>query len=205
MHRLLIFPSLIIALLLTTTATAQEIRRFDDAGRTTTTTSKLQSTHAGETKKEGKADNFVTVFNSNFRKQRGIVNLPPEKLYRGIIPGTRDSMPHVEHAKQNNATNTLTWVGFQPNKDGSARIFIQTASNADYEKSSDGTHVQITLSATTIPLRNFSRFIDTSFFGNNVQRIESKQVGDDVIITISLKESASPSIQKDGNYLYLSF
>ncbi len=180
-------------------ANAQEIRRYDDAGsgkKAATTTSAADA---------GEPADFVTTFNGAVKKKRGKIDLAPDKLYRGIIPGTRDLMPHVEAAKRSTRTNTLTWVGFQPKNDGSARIFLQTASSAVYSQSGEGKTLLLRISDTKIPLRNFSRFIDTRFFNNNVQRIESRQNGSDVIVTISLKESASPSVEKDGNYLYINF
>ncbi len=184
-------------------ASAQEIRRYDDAGQTTTQTATANSDVKGTS---AEPESFVTVFNGAMKAKRGKIDLAPDKMYRGIIPGTRDLMPHVEAAKRSTSTkNTLTWVGFQPKKDGSARIFLQTANSATYSQAGDAKTITVTLSNTKIPLRNFSRYIDTSFFKNNVQRIESKQMGDDVIVTISLKESASPAVEKEGNYLYLNF
>lgn len=195
------------------TADAQEVRRYDDAGKPGANTAyypgqprpQAQTKEAASDVKGEAPKNFVTVFNGAVRAKRGKIDLAPDKMYRGIIPGTRDLMPHVERAKRASSSNVLTWVGFQPKKDGSARIFLQTASSADYSQSSDAKKIMITLSNTKIPLRNFSRFIDTRFFNNNVKRIESKQMGSDVLVTISLKESASPSVEKDGNYLYLNF
>ena len=117
--------------------------------------------------------NYVTVFNRAYQRKRGLaLNLPQEKLYRGIIPGTRDDMPHLQRARSKSG-NRLTWIGFQPKEEG-ARIFIQTSQSPSFDVSDDGTTITVTLSETKIPLRNFSRFIDTTYFKRNVVRIESE-------------------------------
>lgn len=201
-RRLVVLLASALVLAFAVNANAQEIRRYDDAGKAAPTSTSSSTTDG---KDSAEPSNFVTVFNTAVKSRRGKIDLAPDKMYRGIIPGTRDLMPHVEAAKRTTSTNTLTWVGFQPNKDGSVRIFLQTANTATYSQSREGKTLTVTLSNTKIPLRNFSRYIDTTFFNNNVNRIESKQKGDDVIVTISLKEAASTDIETEGNYIYLNF
>lgn len=167
--------------------------------------SNQQATAAPEGEKTGTpTGSYVTVFNRAYQRKRGLaLNLPQEKLYRGIIPGTRDDMPHLQRARSKSG-NRLTWIGFQPKENG-ARIFIQTSQNPNFDVSDDGTTITVILSDTKIPLRNFRRFIDTTYFKRNVTRIESKQVSSDVVLTITLKEAARPDVDKEGNYVYLDF
>lgn len=134
-------------------------------------------------------------------------DLKPEELYRGVIPGTRDSIKQFERAAQKGQTgaNELLWIGFQP-REKTTRVFIQTAREATYDVSiNDAGAVVLTFKDTKLAARNFSRFIDTRYFERNVTRIESKRHGKDVVITISLKKPERPQINATETYVYVEF
>ncbi|MEZ4460371.1 MAG: hypothetical protein R3E66_11725 [bacterium] len=133
-------------------------------------------------------------------------DLTPEQMYRGVIPGTRDSVKHLEKAaiKGQSGANELLWIGFQP-RDQSTRVFVQTAREANYDMTTEGNAVVLTFANTKLSARNFSRFIDTSFFNRNVTRIESKKKGKDVVVTISLKNSERPQVNTTDKYVYIEF
>ncbi len=134
-------------------------------------------------------------------------DMPVEQMYRGVIPGTRDSVSHLEKAAKKGKTgaNELLWIGFQA-RDQSTRVFVQTAREANYsmDTNAEGA-VVLTFTDTKLAARNFSRFIDTSFFNRNVTRIESKKKGKDVIVTISLRSSERPQVNTTEKYVYLEF
>ncbi|MGM0557345.1 MAG: AMIN domain-containing protein [Myxococcota bacterium] len=136
---------------------------------------------------------------------RTTLDLAIEKMYRGVIPGKRDEVEHLK-AKDQTGPNSLTWLGFQP-EDERTRVFIQTSREADYEQSVDSEDKTLTLTLynTKVSAKNFSRFIDTSFFGRNVQLIEAKKANGAVEIMIALDEIERPTVQQDGTYLYLDF
>ena len=214
-------------------ASAQKVRRFDSGGNNTSGDNAASGNSGGNTatriyypgeplptgnsggeaapKEPTGSDpavkqtgSYVTVFNRQYQRKRGLaLNLPQDKLYRGIIPGTRDDMPHLQRARKKSG-NKVTWIGFQPTE-GGARVFIQTSERPEYDVSDNEQIVTVTLSNTGIPLRNFSRFIDTTFFKTNVLRIESKKVSSDTVITITLREGNRPNVDREGNYVYLDF
>jgi hypothetical protein len=131
-------------------------------------------------------------------------------LYRGIVPGRRDALPHLEKAQvqgRNSAQpNQLTWIGFLP-EETRTRVFFQGARAPQYEmqRSQDGKTLTITFRNAKLPQRNFSRFIDTSYFNRNVMRIESKAQRGDVVIQVSLREEAFPTVNREGDYLFFDF
>lgn len=142
---------------------------------------------------------------------RETLDLTLDKLYRGIIPGMRDTVAHLSQAQtkgQNQANrNELTWLGFEPTDDYT-RVFFQTARKADYNilRKQNPALVEVTLNNTEIAARNFARFIDTSFFGRNVKRVEATQVDASTLkITIELKKFAQPTVRESDNYIYLDF
>jgi hypothetical protein len=132
------------------------------------------------------------------------LNLKPEEMYHGVIPGTRDSVEHLEKAAQQKGANQLVWVGFQP-RENSTRVFFQTTREANYTMSAEGTTVVLTFSDTKLAAKNFGRFVDTSFFNRNVTRIESIKKGKDVEIRISLRQAERPQVNTTDRYVYLEF
>lgn len=139
---------------------------------------------------------------------RTTLDMAIEQMYRGVIPGKRDEVEHLNKEDDDGVTgpNRLTWLGFQPD-DARTRIFIQTSREADYEQSvnTEKKTMTLTLYNTELSDKNFSRFVDTSFFDRNVQMIEAKDGGDSVVISIEMSEVERPAIQQAANYLYLDF
>lgn len=132
------------------------------------------------------------------------LNLKPEEMYRGVIPGTRDSVEHLDKKATSTSSNHLLWVGFQP-RDTSTRVFFQTATEANYNAEYVGNEVVLTFFNTKFAAKNNSRFVDTSFFDRNVTRIESKKKGKDVEVRITLKEAERPQINTTDRFVYLEF
>ncbi len=151
--------------------------------------------------------NHAIQMSSGQPQKRETLSLKPEEMYRGVIPGTRDEVKHLSRARKKGetSTNRVLWIGFQP-RDQSTRVFIQTAREANYEVSTEGNDVVLTLSDAKLSARNFSRFIDTTYFKRNVQRIESKRLGrDSVEVRITLLKSERPQVNSTTNYVYLEF
>lgn len=160
---------------------------------------------------EGKADvtSYVTVFQPGGSNAPLPVDLTPDKMYRGVIPGTRDEVSHLTKAAQKasdrNNRNAVTWVGFQANE-SATRVFFQTGRESNYDLGESDGALTVTFNDTRLSASNFRRFIDTSFFNRNVTRIEVKQANrTTVVATISLRNFEQPDVDRNGNYLYLDF
>lgn len=140
-----------------------------------------------------------------------MANRPAGELYRGVIPGTRDELPHLSDARREGARsdrpNQLTWVGFQPQQ-ARTRVFFQSPRPMRYRVNrgvGESPSVVLVFENAEIPARNFSRFIDASYFGRAVTRIDAREVGGDVEVTIALREQVEPQVNTQGEYLYVDF
>ena len=152
---------------------------------------------------------YVTVFQPGGAQGALPINLTPDKMYSGIIPGTRDEMTQFSEARERGSDssnpNRILWVGFDP-RDDVTRVFFQTARDADYEVGEADGAVTVTFSNTRVAAYNFRRFIDTSFFNRNVERIDIEKVGkNSVRAKIKLRQFERPDVDRSGNYLYLDF
>lgn len=145
--------------------------------------------------------------------------IPAENLYRGIIPITQNSLPHIAAAQRRGATagnsNTLTWIGYQPFSSFS-RIFLQTGRAAQYSErpSPDGRTITIRLHNTSISLSNFYREVVTANFGRSVRSVDARRGPDgssEVIIELAddvryeFEQGTSVEEGVTYHYLYLNF
>lgn len=161
---------------------------------------------AGESEIE---PSYVTVFSPGGAQGALPINLTPDKMYSGIIPGTRDEVTQFSEARQKGADssnpNRILWVGFDARED-KTRVFFQTARDAEYEVGEQDGQVTVTFNNTQVAAYNFRRFIDASFFNRNVERIEMQKVGrNKVVAKIKLRQFERPDVDRSGNYLYLDF
>jgi len=152
----------------------------------------------------------ISGFGYGGRDRSFIVNA--EDIYRGVIPGVQDSLPHISRYQRNAATgaqNALTWVGFQP-FDDFTRVFVQVGRTPQYSvhESPDGLTITVHLRQTRISLRNFARSVDARFFGRSVDSIRAHRVDNGVDIVIQLGRNASYTITSSGTrgeYLFIDF
>lgn len=168
----------------------------------------------GEGEEAATPSHRITIFSGQHKSADGprtTLDLALDQLYRGVIPGTRDSVSHLEKAREEGAdsghANELTWLGFRPT-DEHTRVFFQTARKADYRirRKQDPAVIEIEIEDTKIPAKNFSRFIDTSYFGRNVKRVNAEKTGPNTVeITIELGTFEQPTVRQDGTYVYLDF
>lgn len=141
-------------------------------------------------------------------QQSEVFRREPAELYQGIIPGVRDALPHLTRsAHQVGSATPLTWVGFQA-EETRTRVFFQSPRPLNYQvrKAQDGRDLIVVFENTRITERNFSRFIDASFFDRAVRRIEaSEKRGGIVEVRLTMNEDVSPKVSVEGEYLYLDF
>lgn len=206
-------------------ASAQQIRNYSDtaesqygttnvtmpgapvkAATPTTTTPTSTTTPTGEAGKEGEVSysEVVQFQGGQNNVPASQLNLKPEEMYHGVIPGTRDSVDHLGKAAAQKGPNQLVWVGFQP-RENSTRVFFQTTREANYTMSAEGTTILLTFSDTKLSAANFGRFVDTSFFNRNVTRIETAKKGKNVEVRITLRQAERPQVNTTDQYVYLEF
>lgn len=127
-----------------------------------------------------------------------------EKLYTGIIPGKRDDLPHLKDKTR--TYNLLTWIGFIPEKTRT-RVFFQASEGTDYgmERSEDGSKIMLTFDNTRVENYNLMRFIDASYFGRDVKRIDVSRKRKSVTVTISVAPGAQPNVSRKNGYIYFDF
>ncbi len=125
------------------------------------------------------------------------------ELYRGIIPGQRDEVEHLDKED----LNRLTWIGFQP-EDDRTRVFFQAPDTIAYdvqEAFDEKGELVIVFRDAEIGARNFARFIDASHFGRVVERIEAREDGSDIHVVLTMNEAVEPDISAGEGYLYVDF
>jgi hypothetical protein len=130
-------------------------------------------------------------------------------IYRGITPNENDTLPHISRFQAAGGTNQLTWVGFQPFQERT-RVFVQTGRSASHSvvPSPDGRTLTIRLPSTRIPLSNFQRDIDASFFDRAVTHVRATRSGDSTDVVIELGRTVRYEVTQDAEnptYLYIDF
>ncbi len=137
------------------------------------------------------------------------LDLPQHQLYTGIIPGVRDTLPHIyphQMAGLKGRTNRLTWLGFQKREDRT-RIFLQTFSVPAFrlEMSDKPNEIIVVLVDTKPACYNFLRTMDTRWFPRSIRDIRARRFGRDTHIFINTKMGVEYSVSIDGNYLNVDF
>lgn len=138
------------------------------------------------------------------------LNLPQNQLYRGIIPGVRDTLPHISRqqkiGEKSKKSSRLTWIGFQRMEDKS-RVFLQTHGVPAFqvERGKKEGEVIVILQNTRPATYNFKRNMDTRWFPRAITGIRSYQKGKDTHVSIQLRSQVEFSIVPQGNYLYMDF
>lgn len=210
-------------------AEAQTIRNYSDSGTTNVQVvapgqpvpqqQAAPAAEEGEARGEEGASAPVGSYRISLHGQAGtrqqqeerqrILGLEADELYRGVIPGTRDEVAHMRRAREDGARterpNPLTWIGFQPEADRT-RVFFQSPRPMQYSIQRETDGLVVVFENARIPDRNFSRFIDASYFGRTVSRIEAAQgSGQTVRVKLQLRESVEPTVRVEGEYLFLEF
>lgn len=135
---------------------------------------------------------------------------PQEEIYSGVIPGTRNTVGHIEgslNQGKSSAQSMLTWVGFVP-EENRTRVFIQMGGEHNYtmERGKDGRSISLIYTNTKIGARNVTRAVDASGYKRAVKLIEVKKKGrDKVIVKLTVDPSTEPQISQQGPFLYLDF
>lgn len=134
-----------------------------------------------------------------------------QDVYYGIIPHIRDTLPHIarfqERGAETSEPNEITWIGFQAFPEYT-RVFIQLARFPSYtaEELENGSVLTLIFDNTRIPLTNFSRFVDTSYFDRSVDMIDAETLPNGRARVLIWRDELAPyAISLDGNYVYIDF
>lgn len=138
------------------------------------------------------------------------LDLPQHQLYTGIIPGVRDTLPHIyPHQVRGlkGRINQLTWIGFQKAANQPSRVFLQTFSVPAFriEMSDKPNEIIVVLVDTKPACYNFLRELDTRYFPRSIQGIKARRFGRDTHIYIKTKIGVEYSVSINGNYLNVDF
>ncbi|HKE13921.1 MAG TPA: hypothetical protein VKB80_03575 [Kofleriaceae bacterium] len=88
--------------------------------------------------------------------------------YQGVAPGQGAKEGHRPHRGR---TPTVTWLGFQPQPGGAARVFVQLDRELVHAQTIEDGAVVIALTGARVAHSNSRRFLDTRFFDTPVERI----------------------------------
>ncbi len=128
-----------------------------------------------------------------------------ERPYKGHVPDwrtRRDDGPFKGRCQVR--PQTLTWVGFQNNRDNS-RIFVQVDKEAcGYVYRPDGQHIVIDLPAVKVANSNLKRDILTGAFPTPVNLVHVQEIkGKGTRITIALKSRQRYLSAHLGRYVFV--
>lgn len=111
-------------------------------------------------------------------KPAGQVGLGPGSAsqvgaYSGVEPGA--GAPPGRRARRGKHP-LVTWIGFQPQEGGSARVFVQLDRDVVHHESVRGGALVIALEGARYANSNARRFLDTRFFPTAVERITTSPI-----------------------------
>jgi len=107
--------------------------------------------------------------------------------YAGVRPGKGGQLPGAPKA---GGAPFLTFTGFMMTEAGS-RVFLQLTQQVQYTVSQSPREITLTLKGCRIHKRNNARPVNTRFFATPVAKVQAKQRGHDVAVTIGLRKSVS--------------
>ncbi len=139
------------------------------------------------------------------------LDMPHQKLYRGVIPNVRNTTTQFDGARRRASKSKfdrLTWLGFQSLED-KTRVFIQTTRTPSYrvERGETEGELVVVLQDTLPSFTNFARPIDTRFFPRSVAYIWSRRGkkgrSKEVRVSIQLRRKVEFQVTSAGNYVYV--
>lgn len=147
-----------------------------------------------------------------------------EGQYGGVVPD-REPDPDDTRRTRRKRKNAVSWIGFQPQDGGRARVFVRMANELEYAQHLAGNVLYINIAGARYRHRNTLRRLDMRHFETALETVTSKRVSRrrarkgkharkrGIELRISFKDAkdareaaASLAAGKDGyTYLYLDF
>jgi colicin import membrane protein len=121
-----------------------------------------------------------------------VVGTPGE--YKGVRPGKVALPPNPPKAT---GQPYLTWSGFMMTDHGS-RVFLQFTQPVQYTVHDGAREVVVTVKGARIHKRNNGRMVNTRYFATPVAKVQAKQHGKDVRVTILLRKPAKPEARLEA-------
>jgi len=118
----------------------------------------------------------------------------PAGEYAGVRPGKVALPPNPPKAT---GQPFLTWSGFMMTDHGS-RVFLQFTQPVQYSLTESAKEVVVTVKGTRIHKRNNGRMVNTRFFATPVLKVQAKQHGKDLRVTIALRKVAKPEAKLEA-------
>jgi hypothetical protein len=115
---------------------------------------------------------------------RLVVGTPGE--YQGVRPGKIVLPPNPPKAT---GVPYLTWSGFMMTDHGS-RVFLQFTQPVQYTVTDGVKEVVVTVKGARIHKRNNGRMVNTRYFATPVAKVQARQHGKDVRVSILLRKAA---------------
>lgn len=155
-----------------------------------------------------------------------------EGEYGGVTPGViypyddKDFKNRIKRpTNSGKRKNRVTWVGFQPQDDGTSRVFIQLTSELEYTQAVVGDRLEVHLPGARLANANARRRLDTTQFETSISEVKAQRVAGrrgkkdqpgrsaGVAVTVRFKDAgaarqgtASINKEQDGYYyLFLDF
>lgn len=98
----------------------------------------------------------------------------------------------------------MKYIGFRQMADTS-RIFVRMDGKARYRQSQEGDLLVIELIDTSVPVKNNTRALDTSYFNSPVLRVQAVPRGDNTRIEIRLREQGNFQVKRVGTTIAIDF
>jgi len=93
-----------------------------------------------------------------------------EGEYGGVTPGKST-------LKGTKRKNQVSWIGFQPQADGSTRLFVQLSNDVEFSQEVRKGVLVVHLDGARYRNRNAQRRLDTRFFATTLRQVTSRRVG----------------------------
>ncbi len=146
--------------------------------------------------------------------QPGVEDVP-RTSYQGVVPGRNNPPPRAGRAGRARARNAhlITWPGFEMQRDGSSRFFIQTDGPVETEQlvENDGNRVVLVLKNTRVHLSNTFRSLETEFFNTPVRRARIERRGRHLALVLEMRANVQPFVttepaaQEGYQFTFLTF
>ena len=116
------------------------------------------------------------------RPGEGITTRTPRVHKKGVYGGVQPGKPVAKVYKKKRPVknrsrrkNRVTWVGFQPQDNGTSRVFVQLTSDVGYTQRVENSTLIVSLEGARFGSRNAQRFLDTRFFDTAVARVDARR------------------------------
>lgn len=98
----------------------------------------------------------------------------------------------------------MKYIGFRQMA-GTSRIFVRMDGKARYRQSQEGDLLVIELMNTSVPVKNNTRALDTSYFNSPVLRVQAVPRGENTRVEVRLREQGSFQVKRIGTTIAIDF